>query len=322
MRGVFERFKGSGVWYVRYADANGKLRRERVGPKSAALSLYNKRKTQILLQEKLPETFRAKPISFEKLAANALTWSVNNKRSYRNDKNRMVGLIEAFGDRPAESITPGDFERYLNAQMTWGGATKNRCRALLKMIYRLAEHDELIRINPARKLRSTKEQGRVRWLSETEEAVLRNFIPPKRLPEFELALNTGMRKGEQYELLWENVDLERGVLTIPRSKNGETRFVPLNSAALNSLRVLKNEAEGRVFSLTNPRYWFETAIGKSKTKNFHWHDLRHTFASGLVMKGVDIRTVSELLGHKSIIMTMRYAHLSQSHLMDAVEKLA
>jgi site-specific recombinase XerD len=185
----------------------------------------------------------------------------------------------------------------------------------------LAEHDELIRINPARKLRMTKEQGRVRWLSDAEEVELRKFIPPQYVPEFDLAINTGMRRGEQYELLWENVDLARGVLTIPRSKNGETRFVPLNSAALNSLRVFKNEGEGRVFSLTSPRYWFESAIGKSKTKNFHWHDLRHTYASRLVMAGVDIRTVQELLGHRSITMTMRYSHLSKPHLAAAVEKL-
>jgi site-specific recombinase XerD len=320
MRGVFERFKGSGVWYVRYADANGKLRRERVGPKREALQLYAKRKTQIHLQEKLPENFRAKSVSFEKLADNALVWSEANKHSYSNDKNRMVRLVAEFGNRSAESITPGDFERFIGTQ-PWAVATRNRSRALIKMIYRLAEQDELIQTNPARKLRMTKEQGRVRWLLDKEEVVLRKFIPQANVPEFDLALNTGMRKGEQYNLLWENVDLERGVLTIPRSKNGETRFVPLNSAALNSLRVLKNGGEGRVFSLTSPRYWFESAIGKSKTKNFHWHDLRHTFASRLVMKGVDLRTVQELLGHKSITMTCRYAHLSQSHLKEAVERL-
>ena len=69
-RGIFERFKGSGVWYVRYADSSGKLRWERVGPKSAALQLYNKRKIQILLQEKLPENFRIKSVSFQELAEN------------------------------------------------------------------------------------------------------------------------------------------------------------------------------------------------------------------------------------------------------------
>lgn len=204
----------------------------------------------------------------------------------------------------------------------WAVATRNRCRALLKMIYRIGEQDGVIQTNPARKLRMAKEQGRVRWLLDAEEALLRQKIPPAHLPEFDLALNTGMRRGEQYNLEWPNVDFERGMLTIPRSKNGETRHVPLNQAALNSLRRLKNgDDEGRVFGLISPRYWFDTAIGKAKIKNFHWHDLRHTFASRLVMKGVDLRTVQELLGHKSITMTCRYAHLSQSHLKEAVEKL-
>jgi hypothetical protein len=91
MRGVFERFKGSGVWYVRYADASGKLRRERVGPKSAALHLYSKRKTQIHLQEKLPENFRVKSVSFQKLADGALLWSEANKKSYPARSGRLHG---------------------------------------------------------------------------------------------------------------------------------------------------------------------------------------------------------------------------------------
>ncbi len=112
MRGVFERFKGSGVWYVRYADASGKLRRERVGPKSAALQLYSKRKTQIHLQEKLPENFRVKSVSFQRLADAALLWSEANKASYASDKGQIAKLVAEFGNRSAEQIPPGDFEMF------------------------------------------------------------------------------------------------------------------------------------------------------------------------------------------------------------------
>jgi site-specific recombinase XerD len=77
---------------------------------------------------------------------------------------------------------------------------------------------------------------------------------------------------------------------------------------------------GRVFSNLVPR-WFNDAVREANVKDFKWHDLRHTFASRLVMAGVDIRTVQELMGHKSITMTMRYAHLSPQHRIGALEKL-
>jgi site-specific recombinase XerD len=319
--GVYERFKGSNVWYVRWSDSNGKIRRERVGPKSAALTLYNKRRTQVHLQEKLPESFRVKSVTFGKLAESALAWSKANKRSYADDVCRMKRLTDEFGSRGAEQIKVGEFERFLSSR-EWSDATPNRYKALLKLVYRLAERDELVQANPARKLRLATEQGRVRWLSDAEELQLRKFIPPVHLPEFDLSIHTGLRRSEQYNLEWKDVDLERAILTIPRSKNGETRYVPLNSVALDSLRVLKNGDDGRVFSLTSPRYWFESAIGKAKIKDYSWHSNRHTYASRLVMAGVDIRTVSALLGHKSIGITMRYSHLAEPHLAAAVEKLA
>jgi integrase len=93
----------------------------------------------------------------------------------------MVHLVAEFGNRSAESITPGDFERFIGTQ-PWAVARRNRCRALLKMIYRIGEQDGVIQINPARKLRMTKEQGRIRWLSDAEEVLLRQKIPPIHLP--------------------------------------------------------------------------------------------------------------------------------------------
>ncbi len=75
-------------------------------------------------------------------------------------------------------------------------------------------------------------------------------------------------------------------------------------------------------ALTSPRYWFEPAVKKAKLRSFSWHCLRHTFASRLVMAGVDLRTVQELMGHKSIQMTVRYSHLTPKHTLAAVEMLA
>ena len=138
-----------------------------------------------------------------------------------------------------------------------------------------------------------------------------------------------MRLGEMYALTWENVNQSRRVLTIPRSKNGEMRHVPINSTALAALDDLRKRGDGTGPVIRNlegeplagPRHWFEPAISKAKIRRFSWHCLRHTFASRLVMAGVDIRTVQELMGHKSISMTVRYSHLAPKHTLAAVERL-
>jgi site-specific recombinase XerD len=153
---------------------------------------------------------------------------------------------------------------------------------------------------------------------------------PEHIPELDLALNTGLRLSELYGLDWENVNLARRVLTIPRPKNGEMRYVPLNGPALTALAALQERGDriGPVMrnaeggALASPRYWFEPAIRRARIRNFSWHCLRHTFASRLVMAGVDLRTVQELMGHKSILMTVRYSHLTPKHTLAAVERLA
>lgn len=150
-----------------------------------------------------------------------------------------------------------------------------------------------------------------------------------RLVELDLALNTGLRQGEQYGLTWNDVDLERRILTVPRSKNGENRHIPSNDAALAALITAKQYAnEGpAVFwnrygeRLQTPRQWFEESLEEAGIKNFRWHDLRHTFASKLVVAGVDLRTVQHLMGRKTIGMTVRYAHLAPEHQLSAVQRL-
>ena len=130
------------------------------------------------------------------------------------------------------------------------------------------------------------------------------------------------RQGEQFSRKWRDVDLDAGTIRVQISKNGNCRFVRLNSRALAAIRMLHAQGigSGRVFPNLKPR-WFARAVREAKLEDFTWHDLRHTFASRLVMAGVDIRTVQELTGHKSITMTMRYAHLSPQHRIAALEKL-
>jgi integrase len=145
---------------------------------------------------------------------------------------------------------------------------------------------------------------------------------PEREPEFDLALNTGLRI-EEYSLRWQNVDWEQRRLAIP-GKGKKLRHVPLNVAALDALakrRKLAPDSELVCPGLEDHRAWWDAVRAEASIDYACWHDLRHTFASRLVMNGVDIYRVKELLGHGSVVTTERYAHLSSRHLHAAFEKL-
>lgn len=326
-RGVFEKVPGSGVWWVRHVDAQGRLRREKAGTKSAAKELYRKRKQQALEGRKLPEKLHRAPASFREIAQDVLAYSDAHKRSARNDHSRMERLLEWFGDRPAESITAQEIERHFGGE-DWSPATVNRYRALLSLTYKLAIRNGKLHENPARQVGQRPENNiRVRFLSLEEDRGLRETIRqnfPEHLPELDLALNTGLRLSEQYGARWEHVDFERRVLTVPRSKNGQPRHVRLNGAAIQALLRLRERTEfpGFIFAgIKNPRGWFERALELAGIGNFSWHCLRHTFASRLVMSGADLRTVAELLGDKTLAMVMRYAHLAPDFQLAAVRRL-
>lgn len=336
LRGIYEREPGSNIWWIRYADATGRIRREKAGTKGAAIKLYQKRKTEVLQGKKLPENLRAPLVAFAELTKDALAYSKSHKRSYGDDVIHMEKVLATFRGRSAESITPRELERFLaqNAEENdWAPATINRYRALLSLVYRLGIENGKVKDNPARLVKHRQENNaRVRYLSAEEETRLRAYIQetyPEHIPELDLALHTGMRLGEMYSLTWENVNTSRKVLTIPRSKNGEKRHVPLNATALSALAELRKRSDGTGpvvqnldgEPLASPRYWFEPALPKAKIRRFSWHCLRHTFASRLVMAGVDLRTVQELMGHKSIEMTVRYSHLAPKHTLAAVERL-
>lgn len=328
-RGVFEKAPGSGEWWICYWDARGKKRREKAGTKSNAIALYRKRKMAAFEGKKLPEKLRRASVSFAEIAKDALAYSKihNAGTSYRCDAGRMEVVLGWFREHPAESITAHDIERQFQKQ-EWTPATANRYRALLSLTYRLAIRNGKVKENPARLVpHRLEDNARIRFLSSEEETALRKAIEKKclwRMPEFDLALNTGIRLSEQYGLLWENIFLSLRLLTIRRSKNGAMRHVPLNKAAVRALEDLRKQRPASEFVCREgkePRRWFEPVLKDAKVANFSWHCLRHTFASRLVMAGVDIRTVQELLGHKTIAMTVRYSHLAPKHTLAAVERL-
>lgn len=340
-RGVFEKHPGSGEWWICYWDAEGRKRREKAGTKSNAIDLYRKRKNEALQGKKLPEKLRRATVTFADIAKDALAYSKAHKSTYADDEQRMARLLERFRSYPADAITPADIEGFLeegselrkNRGRNWKPSTINHYRSLLSLTYRLAIRNGKAANNPARATRHRREDNsRVRYLSVEEEGKLRKVLErdwPAHLPEFDLALHTGLRLSEMYALDWQDIDLNQRFLLVRRGKNGESRYARLNSVALKALNELKKRGDGTgpvIRNLTGeplsgPRYWFEKAIEDARIAGFHWHDLRHTFASRLAMAGVGIRAIQDALGHKSIAMTVRYSHLAPDFLLNVVEKL-
>lgn len=345
MRGVFERPPGSGVWWISYFDADRRWHREKVGRRSAAIDAYHHRKREIREGIFIAPENRRGSLTFREIADERMELKRATLRplSYRADKQRLKPLLDALGSLPVRSITPRVIDAALEkiaareihrliGPCAIAGATVNRYRTLLSSIFRTAVRNERLASNPLGQVSRRREShGRVRFLSVQEERKLRTAIRADwrdREAEFDLALNTGMRRSEQFDLKWEHVDIERKILTV-HGKGDRRRFLPINETAKKAILKLHKLSNGSVFVCPDKRKdgqydsrtWFDACVQKSKVVHCTWHDLRHTFASRLVMKGVDLRTVQELLGHASIVTTMRYAHLSQPHQHSAVEKL-
>ncbi len=338
-RGLFEKIAGSGVWWIRYTDGFGTYRREKAGTWAVAKQLLSKRQTEALQRKKLPESLRRPTVLFSEIAEDAMSYSKAHKRSSRSDVSIKKNLIEMFGNKEADSLFGNELEERLNAEAEsrkWSASTFNHHRAFLMLAYREGRRNRKVETNPARDVRHRKENNsRVRFLSREEDgkvengedarladAIRQNY--PEHLAEFIFAKSTGLRLSSQYSATYEMIDWSRRELTIPRTKNDAAVHTPLNEDVIKALQSLPSWAErkGPLFrNLRHPGkavmsndHWFKKCLAMAGINNFKWHDLRHTFASWLVQDGVPLDRVAKLLGHKSLTMTMRYAHLAPSQL--------
>ncbi|MHC4197784.1 MAG: tyrosine-type recombinase/integrase, partial [Planctomycetota bacterium] len=212
-------------------------------------------------------------------------------------------------------------------------ATVNRLLATLKHMFTKALEWEMVgeeALKGVRKVKLLKEPpGRLRFLSKEECRALVEACSPHLKPIVTTALNTGMRRGEILGLKWERVDLKHGFILLDVTKNGERREIPINFTLREVFESIPHGPEsefvfvdryGRPYKSVNNS--FPTACRRAGISDFRFHDLRHTAASHLIMAGVDLATVKELLGHKTLTMTLRYAHLAPGHKVKAMDVLA
>jgi integrase len=226
-------------------------------------------------------------------------------------------------------------------------STTDKDLAILKAFFNWCISHQLAVANPVRRVKLFHEDNsRLRYLTREEYdrliAAARSLsartsisTPSPYLEEkIVLAAHTGLRRGSLFNLRWDQIDFANSVMRIPRTKSGRPLSVPLNVTARTTLEQLfeAREAEAQyVFPhkvgpnagepVQDIKNGFHAALEIAKIENFTWHDLRHTFASWLMMRGASLRSVAELLGHQSMKMTMRYAHLSPAFLSAEVSLL-
>jgi integrase len=241
-----------------------------------------------------------------------------------------------LGHYTLSEITPALIVEYRDKlARTRKNPTVRRYLAVLSHAFTVAVEWQWINENPVSKVRKPKEpRGRVRFLTEDERERLFAACKVSRSRYLYLivvlAISTGARRGELLSLRWPDVDLKRNMLTLHETKNGERRAVPCTGHALD---LLKQHAEGRRqdTSLVFPdatgkkplsmKDAFTNSVQRAGIVDFRFHDLRHTFASYLAMQGASLLDIASVLGHKTLQMVQRYAHLSEAHTAGVVARM-
>lgn len=333
--GLYKR-KDSPIWWMSFCANKRRYQRSTgAADRRLAENILAKVKTQIV-EGKWFEIDEARQHTFDEMMEVYFT-KINGKDSTLNRKKGAFPHLKGFFSMlTLDKITSDLVDDYKQKRLSEGAAQST----ILNEVRLLSHAFNIVkwrRDNPVSEARRIKLKARKieRWLGFDEEPPLLKAVEGKLFGQLKdiiiLDLNTGLSQEEILNLQWRQVDFFRKTLITVRSKTLDSRTIPLNN---NAIEVLKRRTKvkavsGYVFYNTagnkidagKLKREFIKSVKKSGIQNFRFHDLRHTFATRLVQKGVDLYKVSKLLGHKDIATTQRYAHHCPESLRDGVNIL-
>lgn len=326
--------KQRGDWWVSYVCALGHRHREKVGPRALAREDHRIR-TRVRREGYCPRVGREhRPVLFEDAAKEYMIWSKAHEKSWKTDEHWLKRLKTTFAGKTLAEMPPEAVERFKLALVaTHARATVNRHLSLLRHLFnRRIRQGTFTGRNPVSAVGLFREENvRERYLNDDEEARLLAVVPAPYATFCRVALYTGCRLGELLSARWDFIDWNRRLLTVPTSKNGKPRHVELSSLVLEALKAVPRRVDtpfvfadcgtGRTLSHRFPVWAKAAKLPTEGPDKVTFHTLRHTFASRLVMAGVDLLTVQKLGGWGSLAMVQRYAHLAPAHTQAAVEAL-
>lgn len=316
--------RGKFFWFSISYQGNRIQESLKTDNRKLADKLYAKVLTDIV-EGRYFDTTKAKNTKFEEMIDKYL-----KERAHSRDFTSVKTLLAFFSGYMISQVTTRLIAEYRAMRLqSVKPATIYQELAFLRRVFNVAIREwEWLKDNPVSRLSFSvgNRNARDRWLTlEEEKRLLDSATNPAWLRSLIfVALHTGMRRGEILDLRWQNVDLLRRLISIVKSKNGEKRTIPMSNSLYNLLKGMNvRDISGRVFPLSKSsvRHAFDAVVEKANLEDFRFHDLRHTFATRLVQNGVDLYKVKELLGHKTITMTMRYAHHYPESLRSSIEVL-
>ena len=335
IKGVYEKVKGSNNWYIRFSDQFGRLRKERVGLRSRAIELVQQRRQEVVDGKFDPNNIKGKhrTVLISEIIKDRRTPASALKSS--DDEHRYLTWWDNYlGQCAVKSIKPKDIEDAREVLIKrripkLSPATINRHLAALSAVFSYSVENEKAILNPVSRVKMEPEHNKRDRVPFTDEEIrLMAVLPDRWKSLIKLALHTGMRKTELLTLRWENVNLKNGIIHVTKTKSGKNRWVPLTKtsseilAGLNRIRLIDNpyifhgNIKGECLK-DLPNHW-EEYLKQAGIEDFQFHDLRHTCASQIAECTGDLYGLKKLMGHSTMEMTERYAHLCQDHLRKLV----
>lgn len=320
----------NGKWYLDFTFNKKRIRQFGGYTKEQARNTLAKMRIE-KLDEKLGYKKPAQPdVGFVEFAREFIEiYSKQNKKSWKRDEVSLKSLGPFFKGKTIQDIGPELIERYKAKRKTEvSPATVNRELSFLKTMFNKSVEWGRLESSPLKNVKKFKEPNfKDRILNVDEMKRLIDAADNHLEPILIIALNTGMRKGEILSLKWENIKLSKRCIHLEDSKAGKSRDVPMNGLVIEALSAIPQNSEYVFFNsrtggpIQDVKTAFKTACENAEIKGLRFHDLRHTAATRMVETGTNLVTVSKILGHSSILMTMRYAHPTPENMRLAVEKL-